>query len=190
MRVGIFGGTFNPPHVGHLVVAERAREALNLDEVLWIPNRTPPHKAEHDMDPVHRLRMVEIAISGNPAFGVSEIELDRSGKSYTIDTLKRLRDDLEAELILIVGMDSLASFPSWRNPEDIMGIASLATYPRASYAFDSVDPRVRARVTVVDAPVLDISSTDIRLRLSRGESVRYLVPPAVLDYILTNKLYR
>ena len=189
MRIGVFGGSFNPPHLGHLVVAERAREALELDTVLWVPNRRPPHKAEPETAPEHRRRMVELAVHGNPGFLASDIELRRPGLSFTVDTLQELRSSMPGELVLIVGMDSLATFESWRRPDEILRLATLAAYPRLGHSPARVDRNLRSRIELIDAPLFEISSTAIRERIKRGESVRYLLPDAVAEYSRVHSLY-
>ena len=188
MRIGVFGGSFNPPHLGHLVVAERARETLLLDTVLWVPNRRPPHKAEPETSPAHRLRMVELAVHGNPRFQASDVELRRAGLSFTVDTLNELSSRMLGELVLIVGMDSLAAFESWRRPDEILELASLGVYPRLGSP-SRINPKLHSRVELIDAPLIEISSTAIRERIKRGESVRYLLPDAVAEYVRAHSLY-
>lgn len=190
-RRGVFGGSFNPPHVGHLAVAEAAADALGLDRVLWVPAATPPHK---QADPTlasaaDRLAMTARAVAGNDRFAVSDLEIARAGVSYTVDTLRALRaDDPDAQFWLILGGDSLAAFDTWREPEAIVGLARLAVYARPG-APARVPERWRAAVDVVDAPTLDLSSTQLRARIADGRTVRYLVPDAVRDYVAERGLY-
>ena len=193
MRVGIFGGSFNPPHIAHLAVAEVCAEAAGLDRVLWIPAATPPHKRDDPAlaSPEHRLAMVRLATAGNPLFDVSDIEIARAGVSYTIDTLRALRAERPTdELRLILGSDSLDAFLSWKAPEDILAIAPLVVYGRpGSVPGAELQSPFSERALLVEGPPLDLSSTLIRSRLMAGRTVRYLVPDSVQDYIKTNGLY-
>ena len=190
MRIGIFGGTFNPPHLAHLLIAELSREAYSLDRILWIPNANPPHKESADLAPVaDRLAMVKLAIANNPFFEVSEIEIERHGTSYTIDTIRELKRKSPAnEYFLLIGGDSLAEFRSWREPEGILKEVRLIVYDRPGVApFEhafSAD-----RVLRMPVPQLEISGTEIRRRCTAGTSIRYLVPDSVKDYIRVNNLY-
>lgn len=189
MRLGVFGGSFNPPHLGHLVVAELAREALDLDRVLWIPNNTPPHKTPSNVDGHHRLRMVKTAVEQNDHFFVSSAEMDRGGVSYTVDTLEDLAREGSNELLLIVGADGLAAFESWYRPRRILELATLAVYPRMGYETESGKNRFVEDVIRLEAPIVEVSSFVLRERLGAGETVRYLVPDGVLRYIRENNLY-
>ena len=191
MRLGLFGGTFDPPHVGHLAVAEACREGAALDRVLWIPAAVNPHKQGRERAPDDaRLAMVRAAIAGNPAFEVSDVETRREGVSYTVDTLGHLaHEHPTADLVWIVGGDSLASFPTWREPREILRLASLAAYPRPGADLSAVPGWVLERTALVGAPRLDVSSTEIRARIAEGRSVRYLVPDAVREIIAARRLY-
>jgi nicotinate-nucleotide adenylyltransferase len=193
IRVALFGGSFNPPHVGHLAVAEAAAEAAGLDRVLWVPAATSPFKQG---DPAvvpaeHRLAMTRLAVEGNGRFGVYDGEIRRGGVSYTVDTLRALRaEHPEADLALLLGGDSLAGFAGWREPAAILELARLVVYRRPGYTEAGVPPEVLARVRFVDAPLLDLSGTAIRARLAAGRTVRYLVPDAVIAYAEAHGLYR
>lgn len=191
-RVGLFGGSFSPPHVGHLAVAEGAREEAALDRVLWMPAATPPHKRDDELPAAeHRLAMTRLATEGHPAFAVSDLELHRAGVSYTVDTLRTLRaDHPEAEFLLLLGGDSLAQFHTWREPEAILGLAALLVYPRPGFDLSAVNAAVRDRTMPLDRPLLDLSSTTVRGLLRAGRSARYLVPDAVLTYADEHNLYR
>lgn len=191
MRVGIFGGSFNPPHIAHLAVAEAARDQLGLDRIVWVPAATPPHKQGRPMTATaHRLAMTRLAVAGNPAFDVSAWEIEQGGVSYTVDTIRALQDlQPEADFHLVLGGDSLAQFGSWREPEEILRRAALVVYPRPGADLADVDPAVMARATVLDRPLLDPSSTAIRRLLRAGHSARYLVPDSVLAYIDEHGLY-
>lgn len=191
---GLFGGSFNPPHVGHLAVAQACAEAAGLDRVLWMPAATPPHKqGDPTLAPAPaRLRMVEAAIAGNDRFAVSDLELARGEVSYTVDTLRQLRAQGADDLALIVGGDSMAAFPSWREPEAIAALAHLVVYGRPGDGFDpaALPEWLWGRYTVVEGVPLDISSTALRAQLAAGRTVRYLVPDAVCDVIADEGLYR
>jgi len=195
-RVGIMGGTFDPIHIAHLVAAQEAAIDARLDEVIFIPARQPPHKTGEPLtDAQHRLAMTIAAVAENPVFSVSTIEMDREGPSFTVETLRQLQAT-DVELFFIVGMDSLADLPTWREPSAIVELAEVIALYRGGW--DSVDlgklesqlPAAKGRVRVVAMPALDVSSTDIRRRVATGKPVRYLVPDSVIDYIARNGLYR
>ncbi len=187
---GLFGGSFNPPHIGHLVVAETCAHAAGLDRVVWMPASTPPHKKDDPtMAPSSaRLDMVRAAIAGNDRFETSALEVDRSGVSYTVDTVRALEDE---DLALIVGGDSLAGFTRWREPQAIVERARLVVYRRPGDGVDleALPDWLRDAVTVVDGPALEVSSTEIRDRIAAGQSVRYLVPDPVLEVVKAEGLY-
>jgi nicotinate-nucleotide adenylyltransferase len=197
-RVGILGGTFNPPHVGHLVCAQEARVQLGLDRVLLVPTRTPPHK-EVLSDPgvERRLALCEAAAAGDPGLGVSRADADREGPSYSIDTLRALHArEPEHELTFIVGGDMAHSFPEWREPESILELARLGVAERSGVGRAEITERLAGlrggteRVRFFDMPRIDVSSSLIRRRVAEGRPVRYLVPDAVADHIATEGLYR
>ena len=194
MRLGFFGGSFNPPHVGHLAVAEACREGAALDRVVWIPAATSPHKqGRADLaSGADRMALVEAAIAGNDGFAASGIELEREGVSYTVDTLRDLRQrHPDAELFWIVGGDSLAGFATtWYEPREILRLARLLAYPRPGTDLGAVPGWVMERTVLLDAPLLEVSSTALRQRLAAGASVRYLIPDPVLDVIRERQLYR
>jgi nicotinate-nucleotide adenylyltransferase len=184
-RVGVFGGTFDPVHVGHLAIALAALESVPLDRVLFVPARRSPLK---DRDPLasvaDRVTMLEAAIANEPRFTLSRVELERDGVSYTVDTLEALRS--EGELFLILGSDALADLPRWRKPDRIHELATILVAARPGAP--EGDPAHRARA--FDAPRLDISSRELRARAARGVSLRYLVPDAVWEHIKKRGLYR
>jgi nicotinate-nucleotide adenylyltransferase len=189
--IGILGGSFNPVHLAHLVVAERVREALALDRVLLVPAACQPLKPEAALAPAsHRLAMLELAVSGNPGLRVDSLELDRGGVSYTADTLEELaRRSDGAALHLILGSDAYRSLEKWRRPEDVRRLARIVVVSRSG------DPELPARGALpgdlfVAAPALEISASDIRARVARGASIRYLLPEGVREYILAHGLYR
>ena len=191
----MFGGTFDPPHIGHLALAEWARGRLQLDKVLFVPAGRPPHKPGPRLSSAeHRLAMTRLAVRGNPAFEVSTIELESGGPSYTVDTLGRLRERYEgAWWFLLLGSDSLEEFPTWREPQTILKLATLAVVQRPSARATPATPTLpggfRGRVIGVGNPLLDVSSTMVRRRARAGLSIRYLVPEPVAAYIVRHRLY-
>lgn len=196
MRLGILGGTFNPPHLGHLVCAQEAHLQLRLDQVLLIPTRTPPHKLlRDDPGPDHRLELCRMAVDGDERFAVSDLEIRRDGPSYTIDTLEELHATVQdCDLYLILGGDIATGLPQWREPERLLSLSTLAVVdregtPRA--AIEAVLDRLPGgeRVQFFAMPQVAISSTLVRRRLQAAAPVRYLVPDAVLDYIERYRLY-
>jgi nicotinate-nucleotide adenylyltransferase len=196
-RVGLLGGTFDPPHVGHLIIAEATRDQLGLDCVEFIPASDPPHKPEQSVSPAqHRLRMVELAIAGIDGFTINHIELSRAGPSYTADTLAELRATRPGEeLHFIVGGDSLRDLPEWRDPNQIVALARLAVISRPGAAFDltaleSELPGLADRLDFINAPMIDIASRWLRASMRDGHSVRFQVPDPVIDYAETQHLYR
>jgi nicotinate-nucleotide adenylyltransferase len=190
-RVGLFGGSFNPPHLAHLAVAEAARDQLGLDRVLWVPAATPPHKQGQTMPAAeYRLAMTRRAVESNAAFSVSEAEVERAGISYTVETIRALQEEHPAvDFSLLLGGDSLAQFERWVRPDEILRRVPLVVYPRPGADLAGVAAPVMARVTFLDRPLLDPSSTVIRRLMRAGRSVRYLVPDAVLDYAAEHALY-
>jgi nicotinate-nucleotide adenylyltransferase len=192
-RLGIFGGTFDPPHVGHLALAEWAREELKLDRVLFVPTGTPPHKRAARTGAAHRLAMTRRAIRGNSAFTVSTMEVRREGPSFTADTVAAVaRAHPGAELWLLLGADMYATFDSWVRPGEIAALAALAVAPRPGAEAPRAS-RAAARgrgVRWLTNPALEVSSSAVRERARRGASLRYLVPDAVARYLATHRLYR
>ncbi len=191
MNVGLFGGSFNPPHLAHLIVAETVREQFRLDQVWWIPARRPPHKAEETLvSSQHRLAMTRRATQDHPAFAVSDVEVRRAGTSYTVETVRALQAaHPEYAFSLLLGGDSLRDFGTWRQPEEIVARVPLIVYRRPGAAEIEVEPYLAGRVRFAEAPLLEISGTEIRARLREGRSIRYLVPDAVRAYIEEHGLY-
>jgi nicotinate-nucleotide adenylyltransferase len=200
LRLGILGGTFDPPHVGHLILAEEARQALELEQVLFVPAGAPWRKAEQELSPREdRLAMVQLAVGDRPHFAVSILEIECEGPSYTAETLTALRNQfgLETEFFFIMGADSLADFPHWRQPQRILELARLAVAERPELEdagfgealADELATAMRARVVWLRMPRVDIGSTAVRDRVRRGLSIRRWVPPAVEDYIHQHGLY-
>ncbi|HEY5435193.1 MAG TPA: nicotinate-nucleotide adenylyltransferase [Candidatus Limnocylindrales bacterium] len=194
--VGILGGTFDPIHHGHLVIAEEAREALGLERVLLVPAAEPPHKPDSVVTPAeHRLAMVELAVAGNPAFAVSGIEVERGGPSYTVETLETLLREGVSDPWFILSAEALAGFPAWRRPDRILELCRLAVVPRGNH--DALDaawvrghfPGREDRIAFLAGPLLPISGSVVRRRAAAGRSVRYLVPDAVARYIADHALY-
>jgi nicotinate-nucleotide adenylyltransferase len=206
-RLGVLGGTFDPPHYGHLLLADTARVQLRLDRVLFAPAGQPPHKPESQPSPdVHRLAMVKAALAdaSEPAFCLSRVDLDRPGPHYTVDALAILRRAYPAAQVwFIVGADSLADLPRWRGPARIVALARLAVLARPGYTFDLDDPAatispgddlvppidLHQRIDWLAGPPLDVSSSALRQRARRGLPLRYLVPPSVEAYVREHGLY-
>jgi nicotinate-nucleotide adenylyltransferase len=196
VRLGLLGGTFNPPHLGHLVCAQEAFVQLRLDRVVFIPVFEPPHKdveAEPGVD--HRIELCRRAVAGDPRFDVSRIEADVPGRSYTVDTLRRLHDSRpEDELTFIVGGDMAHALPTWHEPEAVLSLATLGVAEREGVGRADIVERLSGlagadRIDFFDMPRLDISSSMIRRRVAQGRPITYLVPDAVADYIAAEGLY-
>ncbi len=202
LRVGILGGTFDPIHYGHLVIAEQVREALSLDRVLFVPAGVPPHKVGVAVTPANqRAKMVELAIADNPAFALSLIELEREGPSYTVETLAALADEaarrgVARELFFICSTEVLAGLPDWEDPQRVLALCRLAVVPRLNQPgpdesfLDERLPGWRERIVRVETVPLAHSASEVRRRAAAGRSIRYLVPRAVQEYICAHRLYR
>jgi len=197
MRVGILGGTFNPPHLGHLIAAQEAYRELELDQVLLIPAGTPPHKpVEDEPGARHRLELCRLAIGDDERFSVSDIELQRDGPSYTVDTLQILRNHASSnDLFLILGGDIAAGLPKWHEPERVLELATVAIAERRGTAREAVEEALAEleggeRARFFQMPRIGISSTMVRRRVRCGQSIRYFVPDGVKHYIETHGLYR
>jgi len=198
MNVGILGGTFDPVHNGHLLVAEVAREQFNLKEVLFIPAGQPWLKVEHAITLAeHRLQMLRLALSDTPYFRISEMEIERPGPTYTIDTINALKKSSNAndELFFILGQDSLMQLPQWHEASELIQLCYLVAAPRPGVkkpdlkALEARLPGIKQRVMLMKQPLVDISATEIRERVARGLSVRHLVPEPVNRYIKEHRLY-
>jgi nicotinate-nucleotide adenylyltransferase len=193
MKIGILGGTFDPPHLGHLIVAEYVRERLGLECVVFVPAVIPPHKQQRpDITPPEgRMEMVRRAIAGNPSFDLSDIEVRRGGISFTVDTLKELRMRHPSdELYLLLGMDNVRDFGTWKDPDMIKRMARVVIMTRPGY---QIGPEARKDVkamTLCEVPDIGISSREIRRLVAHGESVRYMVPASVLEYMTEHRLYQ
>ena len=196
MRCGILGGTFNPPHLGHLICAQEAYLQLELDQVMMVPARIPPHKPVNDEPGAeHRLALCRLAADGDERLSVSDIEIERDGPSFTVDTLAALHErEPDTELFLIVGGDVAAGFPRWREPERVLSLATLAVAKRRGTARSAVEESLAGlsggeRTRYFRMPRVGVSSTEIRRRVRSGTPVRYLVPDAVAAYIDEHHLY-
>ena len=197
-RLGLFGGTFDPPHLGHLILASEAQTQLELDRLLWILTPEPPHKLEQDITPLEdRLAMVQLAIADNPAFELSRIEIDRPGPHFTIDTIKLIsQQNPSADIVPIIGSDSLRDLPKWHEPQQIVYACHWIGVMRRPNDKPNIEelerelPGIRSKIHYVDAPLLEIASRDIRERISEGKNVRYYLPMPVYEYIHEHHLYQ
>jgi nicotinate-nucleotide adenylyltransferase len=196
LRVGILGGVFNPPHLGHLVCAQEALVQLELEKVVFMPVGQAPHRElEGDPGAEARLEMVELAAGDDARFAISRAELDRPGPSYTADTLRELREKAaDDELFLILGGDQAAALPSWHEPETVLSLATVAVVERSNWSRNAIGIKIgrlrgAERIRYLDMPIIQISSTAIRRRVSEGKPIRYLVPDKVANYIGANGLY-
>ena len=188
-RIGIFGGTFDPPHKGHIAIAEQATKQLGLDSVYFIPAYIPPHKHQHSSTSAHhRMKMMKLAVHGRKEFKVSTIELRRRGISYTIDTLQAFKQRFpKAELVLIIGADNLVQFNSWKSPKTILQLAALAVYKRKGFNLSLKECTID--FILLKGRMLRISSTEIRNRIEKGFPIRTLVPISIFAYIKQHSLY-
>ena len=198
MNIGVLGGTFDPIHMGHLVVAEEVRARLNLAEVLFVPARQRPLKTDSPvLSAEHRVQMVRLAIADKPYFKLSTMEIERPGVSYTVDTIAELQGQLGGgdELFFILGWDSLAEFPRWKEPSRLIKMCRLVAVPRPGSpppqlkSLEALIPGLSQRVTLMDKPEIDISASGIRSRLAQGLSIHHLVPEPVEEYIKEHRLY-
>lgn len=194
----MFGGTFDPPHIGHLILAEEARSQLSLDRLLWVLTPAPPHKQGETITSVFlREQMVHAAIAGNPGFTFSRLDLERSPPHYTVDTLRALlAQDPDARPVYLMGGDSLHDLPTWKDPQKLIALCeTLGVMRRPGDTIDLSDlekeiPGISLKTRFIDAPLLEISSTQIRRRVARGEPFRYYVPPPVYHFIQAHGVYR
>lgn len=192
MRIGLFGGTFDPVHLGHLRAAENAREALGLDRVALVPSATPPHRARPASSADDRLAMARLAAATHPCFEAWDLELRRRGPSYTVDTVSEVLAERPGdELVLLVGADTWPEMVTWRDPERLFSLVEVGVAERPGAPLPSVAPPFPSArgVRLVDGPSLPISATAIRARVAEGRSIRYLVPDAVAAYVETRRLY-
>jgi nicotinate-nucleotide adenylyltransferase len=197
-QIGLFGGTFDPPHLGHLILASEAYSQLGLDRLLWILTPDPPHKQDQIITPVeHRLAMVNLAISDNPKFELSRVELDRPGPHYTLDTVESIAEKYpEADITPIIGGDSLRDLPTWHKPKELLyachwvGVMRRPGEEPDLRELERELPGISSKVHYVDAPLLEIASREIRSRVAEGRPYRYYLPRPVFEYIKEHDLYR
>ncbi len=198
MRIGISGGTFDPIHIGHLIIAEGVRVLFSLDKILFIPAGIPPHKDARSISSAfHRLKMVEKAIEGNSYFEVSDVEVKRTGLTYTIDTLRELYQPKGNKFYYIIGADTLFNILSWKNVEEIFKICAFVVVFRPSYAKEKVLEQIQwlkknftIEIESVDLPQVDVSSSYIRESFKEDKMIKYFIPKSVEEYMIANKLYR
>jgi nicotinate-nucleotide adenylyltransferase len=196
-RIGLFGGTFDPPHIGHLILASEAQYQLELTRLLWTLTPEPPHKQDQPITPVeHRLAMVNLAIADNPSFELSRVELDRPGPHYTLDTINLVAEqNPQAEIVPVIGGDSLHDLPTWHRPKDLLYAAhwiGVMRRPGESANLEALErelPGISSKVHYVDAPLLEIASREIRSRIADGRPFRYYLPDPVYHYINQHQLY-
>ena len=198
MNIGVMGGTFDPVHLGHLAVAEEARARLNMAEILFVPAGQPWLKTDTYISPAeHRVNMLRLAIADKPYFKLSTMEIERAGASYAVDTAAELKGQLDAadELFFILGWDSLAELPQWREPQRLLEMCNLVVAPRPGYSAPDLKklevaiPGLSQRALILDKPQIDISASEIRKRVAQGLSIHHLVPEPVNSYIKEHKLY-
>jgi len=186
------GGTFDPIHIAHLILAEAALDQLGLDRVIFVPSARPPHKREDEVTPLsHRLEMVRLAIAGNDRLELSDLEARRPEPSYTVETVRQFAREFggSEKLYFIMGADSLTQFFTWKDPLDLIDACEFVVVPRPGIGADEGDPRIREKAHRLDVPLLGVSSSDIRQRVRNGRSIRYLVPDDVSAYIREKNLY-
>lgn len=203
--IGIFGGTFDPIHLGHLIIAEQTRDSLELEKIIFIPNGNPPHKNSVYTDKKFRLEMIKLAIEDNSKFEVSEIETNKPGLCFTIDTIAELKQSLDKEMFFIMGADSLINFKTWHRYEELLEMCNFAVFPRIienmgrteeNQGRDKLQKWIEDNLNTaedkfifIDFPILDISSTEVRKKINGKKSLKYLVPDRVIEYINEKKLY-
>lgn len=194
MKLGIYGGTFDPIHTGHLILAESVHSQLKLDKILFIPAAIPPHKMESSiMPPDIRYEMLQLAIADNPYFQASAIEIERTGVSFTINTIKTIGEQMHLEreeIFFILGADNILGFPSWYQPDEILASCQIVVLPRPEVDLNLIHPMLQNKIIIVKTPLIDISSSMIRQFIKQNRSVRYLVPDPVFYYIQKNQLYQ
>lgn len=195
-RLAVMGGTFDPIHYAHLLIAEDVRRRFELPQIVFMPSGSPPHKTDYEVSSAEdRYIMAVLATSGNPSFAVSRLELDRSGPSFTIDTIRRLKAEIGpgARISWVTGADAVLEILTWHQPDAILDEAQIVAVPRPGFDLNELDetlgPERASKVTIIDAPLAEISSTMIRERIRAGESIRYLTPRPVIDYIEKRGLY-
>lgn len=196
-RIGIIGGTFNPIHLGHLMIAELACESFNLEKVIFVPARIPPHKQHDVIDSHHRYAMTAAAVSDNPNFEISDVEMRREGPSYTVDTIQHFKViyGKNVEFYFIAGTDTIRALPTWKFIEELLDEVHFigATRPDGSSAIDEtlaiLGPKAREKIHLMEVPEMKLSATYLRERLRSGKTVRYMLPKCVVEYIEENHIY-
>ncbi len=196
-RIGIFGGTFDPPHMGHLILAAEALQQLKLHTVIFVLAADPPHKQDRDITPLaHRLAMLELALDGQLDFQISRVEIDRPGPHFALDSIKQLlREIPDSDLIYLIGGDSLRDLPTWKSPEEITKLVKtigVMRRPSTELNLDELTnqiPALEKKLEFINTPLLEISSREIRQRIAKGGHFRNFLAPAVFNYILAEKLY-
>lgn len=186
-RVGIFGGLFDPPHLGHLIIAQAVLDEFRLASVIFVPAGNPPHKRSHSSYAT-RYHMTELAIRGNPYFAVSDIEKHMTGKTYTVDVIAALRASMKGSLYLIIGSDQWEEIDTWKRPDDLFRLCRVIVAPRPGHTLETCRRRY-PMIRISTTPLLDISSTMIRKKIRQHHSIQYYVTPDVLKYIKRKKLY-
>ncbi|MBN2090059.1 nicotinate-nucleotide adenylyltransferase [candidate division KSB1 bacterium] len=194
MKLGIYGGTFDPIHTGHLILAESVRSQLKLDKILFIPAAIPPHKTESKItSPEIRYEMLQLAVADNPYFQVSSLEIQRTGVSYTINTIKTIHEQMQLqreELYFILGADNILGFPTWHKPDEILELCHIVVLPRPEIDLKNIHPMLQNKIIIVKTPIIEISSSVIRQLSKQGRSIRYLVPESIFQYLQRNQLYQ
>ncbi len=195
--VAIIGGSFDPIHYGHLLLGEQVGECYRLELVIFVPNRISPLKSQENISAAQdRYAMAELAVADNPRFAVCDCEIDRPGPSYSIDTIRALQQKLPpgVEILFVTGADAILELPEWREPDAILRESQVVAVRRPGFDLQRMSavlgPQQASKIEVLDMPTMDISSTDIRQRVSLGRSIRYLTPPVVIDYIKQHSLYQ
>lgn len=192
-KIGLFGGTFDPIHTGHLIVGELIRDSLKLDRIVFIPAKKHPFKDNKFIaNEMHRLKMIQLAIGDNERLTLSDIELNSDQVSYTIDTVQAIKQEYPddgKEIYFLMGMDNLNQFHLWKEPETLVKKCKIVVFSRPGFEPDQEAKKFLPDIQIIQIPLLEISSTQIRNRVNHGQTIRYLVPPAVESYIVKNKLY-
>lgn len=193
MKIGLYGGTFDPVHCGHLIIAQYVKDELSLDKIYFIPASAPPHKT-FKAEPSLRYQMLQLAIAGNPGFAISDFEMTSSSVSYSVDTVAHFKNQFNLSrdgLFFIIGSDSFVDFPKWREPDQIVQLCQIVVFPRNRNDWSRAANRFKKQVIYLrSAPLIEISSTHIRTFVQQGRSIKYLVPDAVENFIASTKLYR
>ncbi len=194
MSICLYGGTFDPPHLGHLAIAEYIRDNLNIETVIFIPAYIAPHKIKYSVSSVEdRLKMLQLTISDHSGLQISKVEIQRKGVSYSIDTIRQIKEEMDIrskDMYFLIGADSLLEFHTWRDPDKILVESSVLVAGRPGFDIREISEEFRNKIQMVSAPLIDISATMIRRRIREGKSIRSLVPALVEDYILRKGLYR